>query len=397
MSFFKPAAKRSPPPAPVVPEVPAVETPLTVEALGQQLKEVLPTRRLQSVSLCDHEANVLWLSEGALGPDEHSLVTEALMLLTADLSLPSYEIPLEDGRLALFLPVRAPNGTPVGIAMILADRKSIGDDTLERISAAPVRAIMQRLAVLLKPSDAGSGSAASIEVLDLDADAEVISPVAAAPVAPVARPAPPPAAPAPRPVAAQVAQPAPAPKPAPAAARAPIAAPLAVPTPAPSISAQEIDDILEFELTPEDTQGTPTLRGDSHPFAAHLRAQAQATESAAAAQGEAADDIEMVALDFEEPAAPSGPAARAPAPAAAPAPAPAARPAVAAMKPAIPTLAPVARPTPIAPRPAPPVAKPAAAPARARPCTDRPARSCRCACGAGTCPGHGRTTATGCR
>ncbi|HEY1491746.1 MAG TPA: hypothetical protein VGF35_03900, partial [Steroidobacteraceae bacterium] len=120
MAFFKSTAKRPPPPpVPPAPEPPAADGALTVESLGQQLREVLPARRLQSVSLCDHEANVLWLSEGALGPDEHSLVTEALMLLTADTSLPSHEIPLEDGRLALFLPVRAPNGNPVGIAMIL--------------------------------------------------------------------------------------------------------------------------------------------------------------------------------------------------------------------------------------------------------------------------------------
>src|SRR6185503_4370999 len=99
-----------PPPAPVAQEAPAADAPpLTVESLGQQLREVLPARRLQSVSLCDHEANVLWLSEGALGPDEHSLVTEALGMLAGDASLPSYEIPLEDGRLALFLPVRAPD------------------------------------------------------------------------------------------------------------------------------------------------------------------------------------------------------------------------------------------------------------------------------------------------
>ena len=124
----------------------------TVESLGQLLRETLPTRRLQSVSLCDHEANVLWLSEGALGPDEHLLVTEALEVLAADTSLPCHETALEDGRLAVFLPVRAPTGSLVGIALILADSKSIGDDTLERMTAAPVRTIMQRLAVLLRPA-----------------------------------------------------------------------------------------------------------------------------------------------------------------------------------------------------------------------------------------------------
>ncbi len=131
----------------------------TVDALGQQLREVLPARRLQSVSLCDHEANVLWLSEGALGPDEHVLVTEALEVLTADPSIPCHETALEDGRLGVFLPVRAPTGSLVGVAMILADSKSVGDDTLERLTAGPVRTIMQRLAVLLRPPGALAAAA----------------------------------------------------------------------------------------------------------------------------------------------------------------------------------------------------------------------------------------------
>ena len=142
-------------PVPAAPAPAPVESgPATVESLGQQLRQVLPTRRLHSVSLCDHEANVLWLSEGALGPDEHVLVVEALNVLTSDNSLHIHEMGTEDGRLALFLPVRTPTTELVGIAMILADAKSFSDDTLERISAAPVRAIMLRLAVLLKPAAA---------------------------------------------------------------------------------------------------------------------------------------------------------------------------------------------------------------------------------------------------
>ena len=142
-------------PVPAAPAPAPVESgPATVESLGQQLRQVLPTRRLHSVSLCDHEANVLWLSEGALGPDEHVLVVEALNVLTSDNSLHIHEMGTEDGRLALFLPVRTPTTELVGIAMILADAKSLSDDTLERMSAAPVRAIMLRLAVLLKPAAA---------------------------------------------------------------------------------------------------------------------------------------------------------------------------------------------------------------------------------------------------
>ena len=59
------------PPFAVVPAASAGTA--TVPSLGQQLREMLPPRRLHSVSLYDRDANVLWLSEGALGPDEHSV------------------------------------------------------------------------------------------------------------------------------------------------------------------------------------------------------------------------------------------------------------------------------------------------------------------------------------
>jgi EAL domain-containing protein (putative c-di-GMP-specific phosphodiesterase class I) len=164
------AAARNP--AAPAPTLAPPSGPATVESLGQQLREVLPARRLQSVSLCDHEANVLWLSEGALGPDEHMLVMEALDILNADSSLPCHETSLEDGRLGVFLPVRAPTGSLVGVAMILADSKSVGDDTLERMTASPVRTIMQRLAVLLKPNGLVATGTMPIPV-DLPEDAEL--------------------------------------------------------------------------------------------------------------------------------------------------------------------------------------------------------------------------------
>ena len=106
--------------------------------------------------------------------------------------------------------------------MILADRKSVGDDTLERLTAAPVRAIMQRLAVLLKPTDAHVGSGTQpIPMLDFDDSADDSdAPVVAAPLV----------------------------RAAPAAV---LVTPVAVSAATPVISAEEIDDILEFELAPE--------------------------------------------------------------------------------------------------------------------------------------------------
>ena len=335
--FFKSAAKRTSTAAAAAPApVPAAvqSGPLTVEALGQQLREVLPTRRLQSVSLCDHEANVLWLSEGALGPDEHSLVTEALTLLAADTSLPCHEMGLEDGRLALFLPVRSPSGAPVGIAMILADRKSVGDDTLERMMAAPVRAIMQRLAVLLKPSDLRSGGTARVPVLQLDEDTELAEAVDAL---------------------------------MPPAARAPVVAapePVVTPAPAKAISAAEIDDLLQFDVPPEVAPPAPRQETPVMAPVKPARPQSVVLELEDTHAGPA-ELIDMVELDFEPPP-PKGPAARAPArpapavaaPAPPPAPTPAAEPAPAAVIPVVRASAP-ARVAPAAPPPRPAAAAPA--------------------------------------
>src|ERR1700761_7989467 len=112
---------------------PAASEPITAESLGWQLRAALPPLRLHSVSLYDKEANVLWLSEGALGPDEHNLVLEAVEALSADTSQSVYETGMEDGRVGIFLPVRAPRGDLVGLAMILADLKSVSDGVVEKM------------------------------------------------------------------------------------------------------------------------------------------------------------------------------------------------------------------------------------------------------------------------
>jgi EAL domain-containing protein (putative c-di-GMP-specific phosphodiesterase class I) len=197
------SAVRSPALAPV-PSAPAPAPPYTgpatIESLGRQLRDVLPTRRVHSVSVWDAEANVLWLSEGALGPDEHSMVSEALEKLGADQALPCHEMGLEDGRLTLFLPVRAPDASLVGIAMVLADGKSLGDDTHERMAAQPVRAILMRLAVLMKPEEKAQSTPRAEETSAAAGTQDARAPSAGEP-----------------------------------------------------LSAENVNDILEFDLSPEDT------------------------------------------------------------------------------------------------------------------------------------------------
>lgn len=127
----------------------------TAESLGHQLRAALPPMRLHSVSLCNADGEVLWLSEGALGPDEHSVVLEALEALAARPPQSCYERALEDGRAVMCLAVRAPRGDLVGLAMVLADAKSLAAGLGARL-ALQARAILQRFAVLLSPQGAAT-------------------------------------------------------------------------------------------------------------------------------------------------------------------------------------------------------------------------------------------------
>lgn len=237
-------------PAAAAPAAP--NEPVTAESLGWQLRAALPPLRLHSVSIYDEQANVLWLSEGALGPDEHNVVVEAIDALRGDATLTFYETGLGDGRVALFLPVRAPQGGLVGLAMILADIKSVGDGVIERMVTPQVRTIMQKVAVLLRPAGQRSGQTEAVKILELSEDPTEPPPAQATAKAAPAAPAL---------TLASSATPTPAPAPARGATNAPASAPRAK-TAAPStLSPQAVDDILEFEMTPE--VSAPAVRPQS--------------------------------------------------------------------------------------------------------------------------------------
>jgi EAL domain-containing protein (putative c-di-GMP-specific phosphodiesterase class I) len=218
-------------PAAAGPAASAANEPATAESLGWQLRAALPPLRLHSVSLWDEQADNIWLSEGALGPDEHNVVHEAIEALSNDASLNCYETGIEYGSAAVFLPVRSPVGGLVGLAMILADIKSVNDGVLEKLAAPQIRAIMQKVAVLLRPAPASAqprvSQTESLKVIELAPEISD-APAIAAPAAKAVPPAPPKLAAAP--------------------ARA-VAPPVLTP--------QAVDDILEFELTPDVQPAAP--------------------------------------------------------------------------------------------------------------------------------------------
>lgn len=126
--------------------------PQDLESIGRQLLEALPPLRLHSVSVYDDQCNVLWLSEGALGPDEHALVVDALALFAQELVAREREQRVEDGRVAVFLPLSAARGSLSGLVMVLADVKVAGEGLLERILTPAVQAAVQALATVVQPA-----------------------------------------------------------------------------------------------------------------------------------------------------------------------------------------------------------------------------------------------------
>jgi len=153
-------------------------------AIGEALKQALSGNRLQSISLHDERGDVLWLDEGALGPDEHNLVVEAAAALSAGPDKTYVFQNIGDGRSAAFLPARSPLNDLLGIAMIIADAKFLDSKGAAKFVTPTTTNLMRRLSFLRKPT----------------APAAPVTPPPASPP-PAARVASPPAAQPPRPAA----------------------------------------------------------------------------------------------------------------------------------------------------------------------------------------------------
>ena len=127
-------------------------------AIGEALKQALSGNRLQSISLHDERGDVLWLDEGALGPDEHNYVLEAVSALNAAPDKAYVFQNFGDGRAAAFLPARSPLNDLLGIAMIIADSKFLDTKGAQKFVTPTTTNLMRRLAFLRRPAPAPGAS-----------------------------------------------------------------------------------------------------------------------------------------------------------------------------------------------------------------------------------------------
>ncbi len=93
---------------------------LVIATIGDSLKDVLKVPRLVSLSIHDCDAELLWLSENLLGPDEHTVILEAIDELTASRKLAHVQRDMGDGRQATLLAARTPDGRLGALVMAMS-------------------------------------------------------------------------------------------------------------------------------------------------------------------------------------------------------------------------------------------------------------------------------------
>ncbi len=130
----------------------------TIDATGEALLQALAPWRPQAFSLHDSTGEVLWLSAGAIGPDEHSLALAALDVFALELQRNCIHRKLEDGRRALFFAARDPLGGCSGLGFALIEGGSVDES---RVMTAQLRALLQRFSMLLAPKFEKRGLGAS--------------------------------------------------------------------------------------------------------------------------------------------------------------------------------------------------------------------------------------------
>ena len=135
--------------------VPNVDTtiktlPTKIEELVMEISEALSGAKIYSTSVHDATGETIWTSESVVGPDDHSLVLDALDSFALEQLRKSYELKQDNGRIKVVFAAREPRGALRGALLIEASERSLGGREGERGSMQRGFArLLQRLALRL--------------------------------------------------------------------------------------------------------------------------------------------------------------------------------------------------------------------------------------------------------
>jgi hypothetical protein len=118
-----------------------------IEELGKLFVQALDPMRLQSLAMIDAAADVLWLSSGAMGPDEHALAAEALDAFRLEHERSIIDRRLEDHRRVILLAAREPSGACCGLVLAFVDAR--GGASVTFSPGANLQPLLRRFSALL--------------------------------------------------------------------------------------------------------------------------------------------------------------------------------------------------------------------------------------------------------
>ena len=109
--------------------VSATETPLVdFEAVCQKIRLAIDSVRVYAVSLLDEKGDVLWMTEGSMGPDEHNAVVEAFEAFTKANGPVFHDYDLGDSRSAVSFRIVNTRRAMAGAVMVVMDTRGITQD-----------------------------------------------------------------------------------------------------------------------------------------------------------------------------------------------------------------------------------------------------------------------------
>lgn len=102
--------------------------PVDFEAACQKIRAALDSVRVHAVSLLDEKGDVLWMTEGSMGPDEHNAVVEAFEAFSKVNGPVVHDYDLGDSRSAVSFRIVNTRRAMAGAVMVVMDTRGITQD-----------------------------------------------------------------------------------------------------------------------------------------------------------------------------------------------------------------------------------------------------------------------------
>jgi EAL domain-containing protein (putative c-di-GMP-specific phosphodiesterase class I) len=113
------------------------------DAVCQNVRAALEPARAHAISLLDCHGDVLWLSEGSMGPDEHNAVREAMEAFADPNAAPVLGFDLGVSRSAVLARALDPRRSMVGAVMFVVDTRAIARGATKLMTPKLQRALVE--------------------------------------------------------------------------------------------------------------------------------------------------------------------------------------------------------------------------------------------------------------